>query len=454
MGINFNLARKYAGEKILRQGIKYIQKDPVANIEKLLDIAEKLVIRNNHREWVRLTKENYRKYPLIMEYIHKIKDIAPSYRDGLLMNFSINAGLYGIPYQYEMAEKLGVSVPWTILIDPTSACNLKCEGCWAGKYNKTDSLDFETFDRLISEAKELGIYFIVLSGGEPTLYPRLFDIFAKHNDVAFMMYTNGTLIDEEFADRMLEVGNVSPAISLEGLRETTDGRRGKGVFDRIMMAMDLLRERGIIFGVSVTATRNNIDEVFGEEFIDLMIEKGALYMWSFHYIPIGRNPDLDLMLTPEQRAELAKRVPEIRSKKPIFVMDFWNDGIYTKGCIAGGKRYFHINARGDAEPCAFVHFAVDNVKDKSLQELLQNTLFKAYQKRIPFSENYMAPCPIIDNPQALRDMVEESSAYPTHDGADNVLGGETAKFLDELSETWLEISQEIHEDRMSRRLIR
>lgn len=452
MGVNFKFASKYAAEKLLKKGIKYIQKDPVANFEKILEIADKLVLRKNHKEGVRIIRENYNNNPLIMEYVSKINQIAVSYRDGLVMNFFINAGLFGIPHQYEMAEKLGVSVPWTILIDPTSACNLKCVGCWAGKYNKNNSLDFETIDRIITEAKELGIYFIVLSGGEPTIYPHLFDIFKKHNDVAFMMYTNGTLIDEKFAAKMLEVGNVTPAISIEGLKEATDSRRGEGVFDRLMEVMDILRERGIIFGVSVTATRDNIDEIFSDEFIDLMIEKGAIYMWSFHYIPIGRNPDLNMMLTPEQRAKLAERVPEIRGKKPLFVMDFWNDGIYTGGCIAGGKRYFHINAKGDAEPCAFAHFAVENVKNKPLKEILQNPLFKAYQKRIPFDENLMAPCPIIDKPEALHDIVIESKAKPTHVGADNVLKGETADYLNEISSNWLAISQKILEERIAKRI--
>lgn len=263
-----------------------------------------------------------------------------------------------------------------------------------------------------------------------------------------MMYTNGTLIDDDFADRLLETGNVTPVISLEGFRESTDRRRGEGTYDKIMSAMDRLHERGIIFGASVTVTRNNVDELFGDEFIDLMIEKGVIYMWSFHYVPIGRNPNLDLMLTPGQRARLADRVNHLRNTKPLFVADFWNDGTYTQGCIAGGKRYFHINSKGEVEPCAFVHFAIDNIKDKPLKQVLQNPLFKSYQKRQPFNENLMCPCPIIDNPQALRDIVEESGAYPTHEGADSILKGDLAKRLDEISSRWQEVSKPINEKRI------
>jgi len=263
-----------------------------------------------------------------------------------------------------------------------------------------------------------------------------------------MMYTNGTLIDDQMADKMLEVGNVSPAISLEGFRESTDERRGKGVYDKVMAAMDRLDERGIVFGVSLTVTRQNIDELFGsDDFIDHIVEKGATYGWSFHYVPIGKDPNLDMMLTPEQREMLAYKVPEIRSNKPIFLADFWNDGTFTSGCIAGGRKYFHINAKGEVEPCAFVHFAVDNIKDKSLKDVLQNPLFKSYQKRQPFTNNLMAPCPIIDNPHELRAIVEESDAQPTHEGADTVLEGDVANFLDNLSSRWHKRSEPINEER-------
>ncbi|RCW50783.1 MULTISPECIES: radical SAM protein [unclassified Halanaerobium] len=449
MSIDFKLAKKYAADKMIKQALKYLEKDPDENFLQILNIGEKLVRRDNHKKAIKIIKENYKTTPLIKKYLKKINNIAPSYKNGFLMNFLVNSAIFGIPYQYELSEELGVDVPWAILIDPTSACNLNCEGCWAGKYNKSDSLDFATIDRIITEAKEMGIYFIVLSGGEPTVYPQLFDILEKHDDVGFMMYTNGTLIDDEFADRMLEVGNVTPAISLEGFREETDKRRGEGTYDKIMDAMDRLRERGIIFGASVTATKNNVDELFSDEFIDHLSKKGALYMWLFHYIPIGRNPNLDMMITPEQRVYLARRGSELRKKKEIFIMDFWNDGTYVQGCIAGGRRYFHINAKGEVEPCAFVHFAVDNIKEKSLKEALQNPLFKSFQKKQPFTNNLMCPCPIIDNPKALRDIVEESGAVPTHDGADEILKDETADFLDDLSAKWHKSSKDINKERMN-----
>ncbi len=448
----FNFAKKFAAEKLVKKALEYIEKDPDKNFLKILNLAEKLSNTKNQDRQIEVIRENYKKNPVIKEFIRKLDDVASSYKEGLLINFFVNSALLGIPYQYKMADKLGHGVPWAILMDPTSACNLNCEGCWAGEYEKGDTLEFETMDRIINEAKELGIYFIIFSGGEPTVYPRLMELVEKHPDVGFMMYTNGTLIDDEMADKMLELGNITPAISLEGYKEQTDARRGEGVFDKIMDTMDRLRERGIIYGVSLTAHRNNVYDLFqGEDFYDFLIEKGATYGWLFHYMPIGRDPDLDMMLTPEQRAFLAERVNELRSNKPLFLIDFWNDGTYAGGCIAGGRRYFHINAKGDVEPCAFAHFATDNIKGKSLKEVLDNPLFREYQKRQPFNENSLRPCPIIDNNPALREIVKESGAEPTHAGAGNVITEEVGKKLEDLAERWEKVSRPIHEKRVSKK---
>lgn len=448
MGINFNFAKKFAAEQIIKQAMHYLEKDPEKNLIKVLNLADKIARTERHHEEIAAIKQSYQTNPAMQKLVRRLTKLAPSYKDGIIMNFFLNAGLMGIPRQYELARELGADIPWTILIDPTSACNLSCTGCWAGKYKKSDSLEVETINRIITEAKELGIYLIVLSGGEPTIYPHLFDVLKKHSDVGFMMYTNGILIDDVMADRMLDVGNVSPAISLEGFKESTDARRGAGTYDKIMNSMDRLQERGIAFGISLTVTRQNAEELFDtDRFIDHMIEKGALYGWSFHYIPIGKDTNLDMMITPKQRAMLAYRIPELRVNKPIFLADFWNDGTFSGGCIAGGRRYFHINARGEVEPCAFVHFAIDNIKGKSLIEVLRNPLFQSFQKRQPFSDNLLAPCPIIDNPQQLRDIVAESGAYPTHEGAETILSGSIGKYLDELSSDWHKKSRPIFENR-------
>jgi len=440
--MSFESVKKAATEYALDKAIYYVAQDPERNIFTMLDFAARIATRPEHKDSIRLLREHFRNQPLIMKQAKRLAK-NPKMLSKFMINWVANNTLVGKNVRENIARELGVAVPTLILIDPTSACNLCCEGCWAGEYKKSESLEPELFDRILREAKELGIYWIVLSGGEPFAYKPLLDVISDHPDMDFMAYTNGTLIDEKTADRLAELANFSPAFSLEGWREQTDARRGKGTFDKIMQAMDLLRDRGVFFGASVTVTRHNVDILFSDAFVDFLVDKGVVYEWSFHYIPIGRNPETSLMITPEQRAWLARRVPRLRKEKPILIADFWNDGEAVQGCIAGGRLYFHINSAGEVEPCAFAHFAVDNIREKSLKEVLQNPVFKAYQKRQPFNENHLAPCPIIDQPQALRDIVTESGAHPTHEGAAGILEGEVAAHLDRLSARWRQQAETI-----------
>lgn len=439
-----SLIRSTPGRFVLEKSATLIGRNPEKNFVRLLDLSLHFARLESHRQNILQLKEALLSKPYVVAFVKRVfTEIHPRLLRGVVFNWFVNWILFGQPIIIRKSQELGVHIPYFFLVDPTSKCNLRCIGCWAGEYPKTDVIGFERLDRLLEEARELGIYWVVMSGGEPFLYPHLFDLAEKHRDTCFMLYTNGTLIDEKMADKIFKVANMTPAISLEGWEETTDRRRGKGVFARVMRAMDLLKERGIPFGFSLTITRENCYEVMSEEFIDFLINKGCLYGWTFHYVPVGRDPNFDLMITPEQRSWLARQVPKLRSTKPIQFADFWNDGELAGGCIAGGRRYFHITARGDVEPCAFVHFACDNIKEKSLIEVLKNPLFKAYQSRQPFSDNLLRPCPIIDVPGALREIVRESGARPTHEGADDIFKPENAHVLDEKARLWKEKADEI-----------
>lgn len=440
-----NLAQTYLGEKFLQTTLNYILNNPERNLPALVSLAEKVARDPNHKRNIESIKrimndeDNvWRKYALRL-----LKQTHPNVKRRVLVNFFLNASLLGVPKQNEIAKRLGVAVPFTILVDPTERCNLNCTGCWAGDYQRREELDYETLDRLFTEAEELGIYLIVLSGGEPLI--RKDDILAladKHRDQVFHIFTNATLIDDDFVEDLQRVGNITFAISIEGFENTTDERRGKGVFKKVINAMEMLKEAGIIYGFSATYTRKNTEELGTDEFVDLMIEKGNVLGWFFTYVPVGKDVDLDFMATPEQRAFMFEKMRHWRQTKPIFMVDFWNDGEASYGCIAGGRRYLHINARGDVEPCAFVHFATTNIKEVTLKEALCSPLMKAYQKRQPFNTNLLRPCPLIDNPEALREIVHESGAYSTQ-----LTGGaDVDEYVDRISRYsrhWGEVADDI-----------
>lgn len=400
----------------IKQLLKYVEKDPEANASKALKIIRKIDIDGTYGEswnelekclkdpennWTRLVKKAYTEWD-------------PHVRKKLFESLICNAALIGNSAIKVTSKKHGVNVPWTILMDPTSACNLKCTGCWAAEYGHQMSMDFETLDRIITEGRELGIYMYIFSGGEPLVRKKdIIRLCEKHPDCYFLAFTNGTLIDEAFADEMLRVGNFAPAISVEGYEEETDMRRGKGTFQAVMKAMEILKRKRLLFGMSTCYHRKNVDVVGSSEYMDFMIDKGAAFVWYFTYMPVGNDAVPDLMVTSEQRKFMYEQVRMFRKTKPIFAMDFWNDGEYVRGCIAGGRYYFHINANGDVEPCAFIHYSTVNIKNVSLLEALKSPLFKAYQQRQPFNKNHLRPCPLLDNPHSLKEVVYTSQAYST-----------------------------------------
>jgi len=435
--------KRLAAKKVLEQVLRYIDKDPERNVERILELGERLALLPWHKEGIRNIRKEMAAHPAVIRFIYRLcTEVDPHVRHTLAVNYFLNALFFGEVQRKKFIDQ-GIMAPNLITIDPTSACNLRCRGCWAGNYDQHDSLPLETLDRVISEGKRMGTYYITFLGGEPTLYPHLFTIMERHPDVAFQVYTNSLLVDERFVDRLVELGNAALVFSLEGPEEFTDARRGRGVFQRIVRAMELMQRRKGFFGVAFTITRENCYTIMGDEFLDFLIDKGCFFGWSFHYIPVGRNPDPEMMVTLEQREWLADRIIEVRRTKPLQIADFWNDGEITMGCIAAGRAYLHINARGDVEPCAFVHFANDNIKEKSLKECLQSPLFQAYHRRQPFDRNHLRPCPIIDHPEMLREIVGESAAKPTEPGAEEILGGPLAGALDERAAAWVPLADAI-----------
>jgi MoaA/NifB/PqqE/SkfB family radical SAM enzyme len=253
--------------------------------------------------------------------------------------------------------------------------------------------------------------------------------------VLFQIFTNGTLVTPELVVELAKTGNVVINFSIEGFEEETDARRGTGSFRKVMEGMDLLREAGVPFGFSVMITRYNINTIISEEFNDMLIEKGCLIGWHFLYLPLGKNPDVSLMPTPEQRDMLRRRGGQyIRKNKPILIIDFWNDAPVVGGCIAGGTYYFHISSRGDVEPCIFVHAATDNIRQKSLKEAVNSPFFKSIRSHQPYSPNLLRPCMIIDHPHMLRQFYNEFKAYPTDGnecGLTTYLAGDLDKYSQE-----------------------
>jgi len=427
-GVMMNRIQKTAANMLLN----YIADDPLEKLPKIIELAEKLDKDNMHATQIKavreiLSDENNVWYTFVKNLVQEVdKKLFKKFVEC----FIINANFEGYARGREIERKYDCNVPWAILMDPTSACNLSCTGCWAAQYGSRHNLSYETLDSICRQGKELGIYFYIFSGGEPLVRKKdIIRLCEAHQDCYFFAFTNGTLVDDELCEDMLRVGNFALAFSIEGDEEATDMRRGKGTYRKVIEAMERMKAHRLLFGYSTCYHRYNTESVGSDAFVDDMIARGCRFAWNFTYMPVGKDARLDLIATPEQRAYMYRRINEIRPTKPIFAMDFWNDGEYADGCIAGGKRYLHINAAGDVEPCAFIHYSNVNIHDVSLLDALRSPLFMAYRRRQPFNGNMLRPCPLLDNPEMLREMVKESGARSTDMEAPedvDVLCGKTA----------------------------
>ena len=396
--------------------IKHVNKDREKGFLEMVDLTERYMgdhfPKSAYEGARKLIQDPESKWMKYVECL--LKEIDPNVIRQTALNLGVEAALNGTKKIRSMREVHQCNIPWLILMDPTSACNLHCTGCWAAEYGNKLNLTFDEIDSIITQGKEMGVYMYIYTGGEPLVRKKdLIALCEKHSDCQFLSFTNATLIDEAFANEMLRVKNFIPAISVEGFESATDGRRGNGTYQKVIQAMAILKEKHLPFGLSCCYTSQNLDSISSYEFIDQMIQWGARFVWYFHYMPVGNDAVPELLPNPEQREFMYHRIRDIRATKPIFAMDFQNDGEYVGGCIAGGRRYLHINANGDCDPCVFIHYSNANIRDMSLLDVLRSPIFMAYHDGQPFNDNHLRPCPMLENPEKLREIVKATGAHST-----------------------------------------
>lgn len=345
-----------------------------------------------------------------------LKTLNPRARAAVLNNLVLGGLLTGYKKRLKFYNEFNVAPPGVMQISPTFRCNMKCYGCAIGTHDAGNSLSRKEVEQLVADAADSGTNLIMFLGGEPLINPWLIDVMEQFPKVAFLVFSNGLLLTDEKIERIAKMGNVSIALSVDGLRENTDKRRGEGTFDKITAIMRKLNQAGVFVGFSAMLCRHNFEEIFSDAFMDAMIENGALYGWIPMVIPQGKAiTETELLPTPQQKATLREKLKDLRRRKEILLLDFYTDAYITEGCSAA-RLVVHVNPDGDVEPCILFPFAVDNIREKPYSDILKSDFFQAIRKireEHPFDKQ---TCMMRCRPTQVVDAVKRCHARETSQG--------------------------------------
>ena len=308
----------------------------------------------------------------------------------------------------------GLLVPPVLILSVTTRCNLSCVGCYSREYPAEGELGWEGIDRLLTEAEDLGVGFVVLTGGEPLLLPRLAELLARHRRLVFLLYTNGTRIDDRWARTLAAMDNVLPLLSVEGSEVETDARRGVGTYGKVIKAMERLAQYDVFFGFSSMVTRRNYRLLGSDEFVDGMIARGCRLGYFVGYVPCGAAAPTALVPTAEEQQWFRRQVRRFQRAKRMLMIHMPDDEYeIAGGCMAAARGFVHINAQGWVEPCPFSHLATDTVRDLSLRKALASPLFSYIRGRSDLLAKPHMGCALYEHREELMAAAAALGARPT-----------------------------------------
>jgi len=314
---------------------------------------------------------------------------------------------------YKRRVKRGELFPPFLFLALTDACNLTCRGCWMHGASEHRQLSLEDVAGVIREGKKQGANFYTLLGGEPMIYPGLWEILETNRDCYFQIITNGMFHTEENVARIRRLGNVTPLVSLDGPKEVNDARRGEGCFEAASEGMARLKAKKILFGVATTVTGENFEQVVCDEYVRRIIDAGAMYLWFYVYRPVGVDPAPHLCVSGERLVELRRRMLTMRRKHPIILIDTYWDAKGEAVCPAARGLGFHIGPGGAIEPCPPMSLAADNIRDNDgdlAKTIGQSGYLRGFQK---FVDDRTRGCVILECPGELVDYAQSKGAKDT-----------------------------------------
>ncbi|HOI54613.1 MAG TPA: radical SAM/SPASM domain-containing protein [Phycisphaerae bacterium] len=332
-----------------------------------------------------------------------------------LWKFLWNFGLGGMRSMRRFRRRIagGRQFPPFLFLSVTSRCNLRCQGCWVATDGPPADLDVAAVGRIIHRAAEQGTRFFGILGGEPLLYDGLFDLFQRHPNCYFQLFTNGTLITADAARRLRRAGNVTPLVSIEGDAAVSDQRRGgRDVHARTLAGLRHCLDARLITGVATSVCKSNLADLASESHLDRLIDLGVHYVWFYAYRPSGPNPCPELALSPDELVTLRRFIVEMRCRKPIIIVDTYYDAEGRALCPAAEGMSYHVNPWGDIEPCPPIQFAVESVGngDDVVGRIDRSAFLKAFRD---FASRRTRGCVLLEAPQELREFLLRQGARDT-----------------------------------------
>jgi MoaA/NifB/PqqE/SkfB family radical SAM enzyme len=329
-----------------------------------------------------------------------------------LMKFAWLFGIKGMlsVERFKRRAKKGIYFPPFLYLSIINSCNLRCQGCWVDVESPRESIDIKRLNRLINDAKTHGNSFFGLLGGEPFMHPQLLDVLAHQQDAYFQIFTNGQLITDKVAARLRELGNATPLISIEGREVVSDQRRGKkDVFNRTLKGLDTAIRHKLLTGVATSVCKSNIRDLLTESWLDELIDRGVHYVWFHSYRPVGPMMHEDLGLTREELVETRQFITEMRTKKPIAIVDAYYDHNGNALCPMATGISHHVNPKGGIEPCPIIQFASESIDDERgiYNTLTQSKFLKDFREA---TARETRGCVMLERPDLVEELIERHDA--------------------------------------------
>ena len=326
---------------------------------------------------------------------------------------------------YKKRAKRGELFPPFLFFSLTNACNLRCHGCWIKSAGQIHQLSEEDIEAMIAAGRRQKCYFYTLLGGEPMMYPKLWEVIKRHPECYFQIITNGMFFNEENVRRIRTAGNVTPLVSIDGLEVHNDDRRGRGVFQAATAGLARLKQQKILFGIATTVTASNMNEVLTDEYVRYFIDRGAMYLWYYVYRPVGADPSPHYCLRREQMIELRRRLLGLRRRHPIILIDTYWNAAGEAVCPAALGMGFHIGPQGSIEPCPPLSFACQTIRDNDrdlFTTINRSEFLRGFQE---FVNRRTRGCVILEHPQELAEYLRSTSAgdYSGRDALEEIAAG-------------------------------